>query len=138
MADAATYEDVPLPAEEVWDVIGNFANIRKWAVVVQDEKLQEEPARTLRILTMADGSVVKEALVASSQYSYTYTMVDRPDVEDYRSTIAVIPLGESNSRIELIVHVGESEGQTAEELTDRYSRFVRGNLKAMKKALGLA
>src|ERR1700722_12200458 len=37
MADATTYEDVALPAEQVWKVIGNFANIRAWAVVVQDE-----------------------------------------------------------------------------------------------------
>lgn len=139
MADATTYEDVPLPADQVWNVIGDFANIRKWAGVVQEEKLEKDGSgRSLRILTMADGSVVKEALVASSQFSYTYTMVDRPGMADYRSTVAVIPLDEASCRIELIVHVGSPDGETDEELTARYTRFVRGNLKAMKRAAGLA
>ena len=138
MADATTYEDVPLPAEQVWDVIGDFANIRQWAVVVKEERQEEEPARRVRILTMADGNVVKEALVVRSQFSYTYSLVDQPTMKDYRSTIAVVPLDEASCRIELIVHVGTSEGATDEELTARYERFVRGNLKAMKKALGLA
>lgn len=138
MAEATIYEDVPLPAAQVWGVIGDFANIRKWAVVVNDEKQEEDAGRRVRVLTMADGSVVKEALVSSSQFSYTYTMVDRPSVKDYRSTVAVVPLDESSCRIELIVHVGVSEGQTEEDLTARYARFVGGNLKAMKKALGLS
>jgi Polyketide cyclase / dehydrase and lipid transport len=138
MADATTYEDVALPAEQVWKVIGNFANIRAWAVVVQDEMVEEGSAGKIRILTMPDGTVVKEALVVSSQYSYTYTIVNRPGLEDYRATVAVIPLDEATSRIELILHVGKSAGETDEELTVRYTRFVRGNLKAMKKALNLA
>jgi hypothetical protein len=137
MADATTYEDVQLPADQVWNVIGDFANIRKWATIVQEERLEEDSARKVRILTMADGNAVTEALVVSSQFSYTYTVVDHPTMKDYRSTIAVVPLDEAGCRIELIVHVGMSEGQTDEELTDRYTRFVRGNLKAMKKALGL-
>jgi hypothetical protein len=135
MADVTAYEDVPVPAEQVWDVIGDFANIRKWAVAVQDEKLEEESGRQFRILTMPDGSNIREAMVVSSQYSYTYTVVDRPTY--YRSTIAVLPLDGSTSRIELIVHVDASEAETDEELAARYTRFLRGNLKAMKKALGL-
>jgi hypothetical protein len=119
-------------------VIGDFAGMRKWATLVQDEKLEETPAGMLRVLSMPDGAVVKEALVVSSQYSYTYTMVNRPKITEYRSTVAVIPLDESRCRIELIVRVGASEDEGEEELTARYTRFVRGNLKAMKKALGLA
>lgn len=138
MADATTYEDVAVPAERAWEVIGDFTDIRKWAPAVKDEKLEESPAGKVRILTMPDDSVVREALVLSSQFSYTYSVLDRPEMKDHRSTVAVVPLDGSSCRIELIVHVGASEGQTEEELTARYERFVRGNLKAMKKALGLA
>ena len=137
MADATTFEDVPMPAEQVWDVIGDFGNIRKWATVVQDQTLEETPSGKVRSLTMADGTVVKEALVVASQYSYTYTILDRPSLKDFRSTIAVVPLDESNCRIELVVHVASSEDATDEDLTAGYARFVRGNLKAMKRAAGL-
>src|SRR6185437_7691680 len=35
MTDVSTFEDVILPADTVWNVIGDFGGIRKWAVLVQ-------------------------------------------------------------------------------------------------------
>jgi hypothetical protein len=137
MADVSTFEDVALPADTVWNVIGDFGGIRKWAVLVQNESVEETPAGKIRTLMMPENRVVKERLAARSQYSYTYTMVDRPEMADYRSTVAVIPLDDTHSRIELIVHLSPSEGQTDEDITARYTRNLRGNLRAMKKALGM-
>ena len=137
MADVSTFEDVALPADTVWGVIGDFGGIRKWAVLVQSEQVEDTPAGKIRTLHMPENRVVKERLAAQSQYSYTYTMVDRPEMADYRSTVAVIPLDAAHSRIELIMHLSPSEGQTDEDITARYTRNLRGNLRAMKKALGL-
>lgn len=137
MADVSTFEDVKLPADTVWSVIGDFAGIRKWAVLVQSESVEDTPQGKIRTLVMPENRVVKERLAAQSQYSYTYTMLDRPDMADYRSTVAVIPLDATTSRIELIMHLSPSEGQTDEDITARYTRNLRGNLRAMKKALGL-
>ena len=137
MADVSTFEDVPLPADKVWSVIGDFGGIRKWAVLVQGETVENTPAGKVRTLQMPENRVVKELLACESQYSYTYTMVDRPEMKDYRSTVAVVPLDAGNSRIELIVHMSPSEGQTDEDITARYTRSLRGNMKAMKRALGL-
>jgi hypothetical protein len=138
MADVSTFEDVNLPADTVWNVIGDFGGIRKWAVLVQGESVEDTPAGKVRTLQMPENRVVKERLAAQSQYSYTYTMVDRPEMADYRSTVAVIPLDDAHSRIELIMHLSPSEGQTDEDITARYTRNLRGNLRAMKKALGIA
>jgi hypothetical protein len=138
MAVVSTFEDVNLPADTIWNVIGDFGGIRKWAVLVQGESVEDTPAGKVRTLQMPEGRVVRELLAASSQYSYTYTMLDRPEMADYRSTIAVVPLDAAQSRIELIVHLSPSEGNTDEDITARYSRNLRGNLRAMKKALGLA
>jgi hypothetical protein len=138
MADVSTFEDVNLPADTVWNVIGDFGGIRKWAVLVQSESVEDTQAGKVRTLLMPENRVVKERLAAQSQYSYTYTMIDRPEMADYRSTVAVIPLDPTHSRIELIMHLSPSEGQTDEDITARYTRNLRGNLRAMKKALGLA
>jgi hypothetical protein len=138
MADVSTFEDVNLPADTVWSVIGDFAGIRKWAVLVQSESVEDTPEGKVRTLVMPENRVVKERLAAQSQYSYTYTMVDRPEMVDYRSTVAVVPLDATNCRIELIMHLNPSGGQTDEDITARYTRNLRGNLRAMKKALGLA
>jgi Polyketide cyclase / dehydrase and lipid transport len=137
MTDVSTFEDIEMSADAVWGVIGDFAGIRKWAVLVQSESVENTPSGTVRTLVMPEDRVVKERLVVQSQYSYTYAMVDRPEMADYRSTVAVVPLDDKYCRIELIMHMTPAEGQTEEEITARYTRNLRGNLRAMKKALGL-
>jgi Polyketide cyclase / dehydrase and lipid transport len=137
MADVSMFEDINLPADTVWEVIGDFGGIRKWAVLVKSESLEDTPSGKVRTLVMPEDRVVKERLVVQSQYSYTYAMMDRPEMADYRSTVAVVPLDESHCRIELIMHMTPPEGQTDDEITARYTRNLRGNLRAMKKALGL-
>jgi hypothetical protein len=138
MAIVSTYEDVALPADKIWSVIGDFAGIRKWAVLVKSETVEDTPNGKVRSLVMPDDRVVKERLAASSQYSYTYTMLERPEMADYRSTVAVIPLDDKNSRIELIVSLSAVGETTEEQITERYTKNLRGNLRAMKKALGLS
>lgn len=137
MAVVSTYEDVAVPADKIWSVIGDFAGIRKWAVLVKSESVEETPAGKVRSLVMPDDHVVKELLAASSQYSYTYTMLERPEMADYRSTVAVVPLDANNSRITLIVSLSPSGDTTDEQITERYTKNLRGNLRAMKRALGL-
>jgi hypothetical protein len=45
MADVSTFEDVNLPADKVWSTIGDFAGIRKLAVLVEKESGEDlEPA----------------------------------------------------------------------------------------------
>ncbi len=137
MADVSTFEDVNLSANTVWNVIGDFGGIRKWAVLVASGSVEDTPSGKVRTLVMPEDRVVKERLVTQSQYSYTYAMVDRPEMADYRSTVAVVPLDQAHCRIELIMHMTPAEGQTEDKITARYTRNLRGNLRAMKKALGL-
>ena len=137
MADVTVQEDVALPAQQVWDVIGDFGGMRRWAVVVEDERVEEGPDGPVRVLTMPGGNVVREALVLSSQYSYTYSMLDRPEMGDYRGTVAVIPLDASTSRIVLVTHMSPTAELTEDAITQRYTKFLGGNLKAMKRALGV-
>jgi hypothetical protein len=137
MTDVSTFEDIEMAADAVWHVIGDFGGIRKWAVLVQSETVGDSPSGKVRTLVMPDDRVIKERLVVQSQYSYTYAMVERPEMADYRSTVAVVPLDDKHCRIALIMHMTPTEGQTDEEITARYTRNLRGNLRAMKKALGL-
>src|ERR1700735_4633862 len=137
MTDVSAFEDIDMSADAVWNVIGDFGGIRKWAVLVQSESVEDTPSGKVRTLVMPEDRVVKERLVVQSQYSYTYAMMDRPEMADYRSTVAVVPLDGKHCRIELIMHMTPAEGQTEEEVTARYTRNLRGNLRAMKKALGV-
>lgn len=136
MADLTEYADLPLPAERVWDVVGDFGALRKWATAVHDERTESSPDGPLRIIDMGTGAPVRELRIAASDFSYSYTVLDRPEMTEYRGTVAVIPLDSATARIVLIIHaVFASIGE--DELVTRYTRFLRGNLKAMRRALGL-
>jgi hypothetical protein len=90
----------------------------------------------VRSLTMPDGRVVRELLVKHDAHSYTYTL-DRPDMKEYFSTVRVAPVSGAASRIELTIQfVPVDEGATA-EVKERLTKNGRGNIKAMKRALGL-
>jgi hypothetical protein len=136
MHEVTAAEEVPLGADKVWSVIGDFSGIRKWASVVENESTEQTPKGKVRTLTMPGGRTVSELCTDEGPHHYTYTL-DRPDLKAYFSTVSVKPVGPQASRIELIVKFEpNTEGELAER-TEQLTRFVRGNLKAMKRALGV-
>jgi hypothetical protein len=138
MADVEYKEDIALSAAQVWATIGDFGGIRKWATLVQSETVEQTPAGPVRTLVMPDGRIVKELQAAISEHSYTYTMLERPEMKNYRSTVSVVPVDAGNCRIELKVHADPQAGEAEADTETRYSKNLRGNVKAMKRALGLA
>ena len=138
MADVSYGEDIALPATQVWATIGEFGGIRKWATLVQSETVEQTPDGPVRTLVMPDGRIVRELQAEASAHSYTYTMLDRPEMKNYRSTVAVVPVDAGNCRIELKVHADPQTGESEADTETRYTKNLRGNLKAMKRALGLA
>jgi len=120
----------------VWSVIGDFSGIRKWASVVEKESTEQTAKGKVRTLTMPGGRTVSELCTDEGPHHYTYTL-QRPDLKAYFSTVSVKPVSAGASRIELIVKFEpNTEGELAEK-TEQLTRFVRGNLKAMKRALGV-
>jgi uncharacterized protein YndB with AHSA1/START domain len=135
MADLTEYTDVDLPAQQVWDLVGDFAAISKWAPRIQGQTTEDTPEGRIRTLPMGPDRVVREIEVVTSQFSYTYGMLDKPPTYEYRSTVAVIPLTAGQSRILMVHHVVDPDSDDS-ALTERYTKFLRGNLKAMRTALG--
>jgi hypothetical protein len=135
--EASATEDVPLSADKVWSVIGDFSGIRKWAVLVQAESTEQTPQGPVRSLTMPDGRIVRELLVQQDEHSYTYAL-DRPDMTEYASTVAVVPTGADACQIKLTIQFTPKDAAASGEIGDKLARNLRGNIKAMKKALGIA
>lgn len=136
MHDVTTRDEVPLSADAVWAVIGDFSGIRKWATLVEAESTRETPEGKVRTLTMPGGRTIDERLVEAGRHSYTYTL-ERPDMTTYLSTVSVEPVGQDAARIVLVVRFEPTDETKVAELTEGFGKFHRGNLKAMKRALGL-
>jgi hypothetical protein len=130
-------EDVALGADDVWAVIGDFSGIRKWAGAVEAERTEITDKGKVRTLTMPGGRMVAELLTDEGPFHYTYTL-DRPDMKAYSSTVSVVPGETGSSRIELIVRFEPKDPSQHDELTEGLTRFCRGNIKAMKRALGIS
>ncbi len=130
-------EDVPLGADAVWGVIGDFSGIRKWATLVEGETTEQTSEGKVRTLTMPNGRTVRELLTEEGEHFYTYTL-DRPDMKAYFSTVSVKPAGQDASKIELVVKFVPKDEEALAETSEQLTKFCRGNVKAMKRALGLA
>jgi hypothetical protein len=125
---------VPQDADKVWAVIGDFSGIRKWAPALEGESTEVTPQGKVRTLTMPGGRVITELMVDEGPHHYTYSL-DRPDMKLYRSTVAVRPLEEGGSMIELTVVFDPAEGTEMTPATEGFMKSLGGNLKAMKRAI---
>ncbi|WP_421932840.1 SRPBCC family protein [Phenylobacterium sp.] len=136
MHDVNASEDLPMSADAVWRVVGDFSGIRKWATVVEAESTEVTPQGQVRTLTMPGGRTVKELLTDEGPHHYTYTL-DRPDMDAYFSTVSVKSTGPDSSILELRVKFTPKDPDKLAEATEALTKFCRGNIKAMKRALGL-
>jgi len=137
MQEVVVREEVALEADAVWAVIGDFSGIRKWATLVEAESTEVTPAGKVRTLTMPGGRTVSELMTDGGPYHYTYTY-DRPDMDAYVSTVSVEPGAGDACAIVLRVQFQPKDPSQLEAATEAMGKFCRGNLKAMKRALGLA
>ena len=138
--EAIGSEEVPLAADAVWNVIGDFEGIRKWALAVMSERIEHTPEGKVRVLALPpEGREVRELLWAQTQYSYTYKFLgDTPNARNYFGTTTVVPLNNSLSRIELRSEFEAAPGLSDEQAVTNMTKGIRANLRAMTKALGLS
>ena len=103
------------------------------------ENNRNAPEGVVRTLKMPpDGRVIRELLAAQEKYAYTYKFIGQHRfANDYQCTIRVVPIDAGKSRIELKSEFVPRPELNAEEVVGNMQKSVSGNLKAMKRALGL-
>jgi hypothetical protein len=91
MTSLATKIHLPVPASQVWQVIGGFNALPDWHPGI--EKSELEDGGTVRRLTVPGAGTVVERLenLDDNARSYSYTIVEGPlPVADYAATIRVV------------------------------------------------
>ncbi|GAB2664407.1 SRPBCC family protein [Saccharopolyspora gloriosae] len=90
---------VPATADAVWELVRDFNGLPRWHPAIKTSEVEggASPAEVgaVRRLTLADGGVVRERLVAldDAARAYTYDITEGPfPVRSYRSTIRVLPI----------------------------------------------
>lgn len=95
---AQAKRQVSVSPDAAWAAVAGFGGIGQWHPAVAKCDVHDESGRTYRTLTLGNGAVLLEKLVANDVgggRSYSYTIEAGPlPVSDYQSTLKVEPHGD--------------------------------------------
>jgi D-threo-aldose 1-dehydrogenase len=139
MASCSCSIDLPVSAEQVWQLIGGFGSLPDWLPYIAKSELTE--GGRVRHLANPDGAAIVERLVAFDQpgRQYTYAILQAPfRVTNYVSTLCVKETGGGNgSRVEWTGRFAPT-GVSEEEATTLFRRIYQDGLRALAAKFGVA
>jgi Polyketide cyclase / dehydrase and lipid transport len=92
MAKVNLSQDLPVPAQAVWSVVGGFNALPDWHPAVAKSDTKTDGGAKVRTLTLAGGGTITERLeqVSDKERAYTYSILSGPlPVANYSATIRV-------------------------------------------------
>ncbi len=92
MIQVSLTSNVQAPAEKVWAVVGDFNAMPSYVEAVQNSYVEGFGIGSVRELTLADGSILREKLEnhSSDTMTYEYSIVDGPlPIRKYYSSVIV-------------------------------------------------
>jgi hypothetical protein len=94
---------IAAPVAEVWRVIRDFNALPDWTPFVRDSRIEGgirgDQVGCIRNFTLRDGGVIRERLLALSDYemSCSYAILESPmAVSDYIATLGLTPITETS------------------------------------------
>jgi hypothetical protein len=132
MANASSFIELSVPADEIWQLIGGFDSLPDWLPYIPESQLSE--GGRIRSLSNPGGDAIVERLIKfdNVERSYSYVILQAPfPVKDYLSTLQVKQaFGGKGSRVEWsgrFTPVGVSD----EEATQLFKGIYDDGLKAL-------
>lgn len=139
MAEVRVEEEVAAPAAAVWDLLGDFGGVARWAGAVESCELEGEGVGAVRSLRMG-GTSLRERLEAFDEAgrSFTYSMLEPAPlpVSDYRATVTVHALGDDRCRVEWVGTFEPKEGAPPEQVDAMVRGIYTGGIEGVRRRLG--
>ena len=140
---ASVTAKIDASAEDVWQQIGSFANLKAIlpGVIVTCDMDRTGTIRKLKV--KGEKGVVTERLVKYDSQTYTqiYSVIDKPNnivpFVDYTSTIKVKPATARSCSIEWSSRFVPKKGQTAEGCREFAQGIYNTGIAGVKNRLGL-
>lgn len=127
--------DLPVPADEVWALIGGFDSLPDWLPYIPKSEVND--GGRVRRLANPSGEEIVERLEAfdSSARSYSYSILSAPfPVSGYRATLQVLDLG-TGCRVEWSGRF-TPQGVTGSEASHLFQGIFEDGLKALGRRYG--
>ncbi|MGY2288691.1 SRPBCC family protein [Pseudomonas sp. SDO528_S397] len=133
MAKASAVIEIPVSADQVWQLVGGFNALPDWLPFIVKSDASE--GGRVRRLQTADGGVVVERLQTFENVArrYSYSIVESPfPVTEYLSTLQVEALTEHSAKVTwsgVFTLVAGTDDAVAEEL---FTGVYSGGLAALR------
>ncbi|WP_371225410.1 SRPBCC family protein [Roseovarius sp. 2305UL8-3] len=85
--------ELPYPAVEIWNLIGDFCDVDDWHPSINACSLKVDEGSLVRLITTNDGDVITQKRIAEEpSLSYTYRTVSSSlPVESFTATLSIEP-----------------------------------------------
>ena len=135
---------VDAPAERVWDHIRDFNGLPKWHPLIADSRIENgQPADRIgciRHFHLKDGGMIRERLLALSDYEYscTYEILESPmGVANYVATLKLTPVTDGARCFAEWSAEFDCDAGRERELTETIGNGVfQGGFDALKRHFG--
>lgn len=100
MPNVSMNVNLPVNAQQLWDLVGNFGALPKWHPAIESSELSD--GGHTRTLSLTGGGKIVETLehVSDDEWTYKYAIVDSPlPVANYVATITVHPQDDGTSKL---------------------------------------
>ncbi|MGH8450550.1 SRPBCC family protein [Pseudomonas sp.] len=133
MATASSVIEIPVSADQVWQLVGGFNSLPDWLPFI----VKSEPADGGRVrhLQTADGGVVVERLQAFDNVArtYSYTIEQSPfPVSAYLATLQVEALSDTSAKVTWSGVFTPTAGTTDEQVEALFAGVYSGGLEALR------
>lgn len=118
-----------------WDKYGGWCAIQDWHPAVEKCEESKEGDDTFRTLTLTDGGIIKEQLLATSATMYRYAILESPlPVQNYSGQFQVLPEGDDLDGVKLTwsATFDPADGKEAKEARDTINDIFKAGVEAIK------
>ena len=133
MATASSVIEIPVSADQVWQLVGGFNSLPDWLPFVV--KSEATDGGRVRHLQTADGGVVVERLQTFDNVgrTYSYTIEASPfPVSAYLATLQVEALSDSSAKVTWSGVFTPADGVTDEAVQELFAGVYSGGVAALR------
>ncbi|WP_404487881.1 SRPBCC family protein [Pseudomonas sp. HT11] len=133
MATASSVIEVPVSADQVWQLIGGFNALPDWLPFIV--KSEASDGGRVRHLQTADGGVVVERLQSFDNVArtYSYTIEQSPfPVSAYLATLQVEALTDASAKVTWSGVFTPAAGTTEAAVEELFAGVYSGGLEALR------
>ena len=133
MATASSVIEIPVSADQVWQLVGGFNSLPDWLPFIV--KSEASDGGRVRHLQTADGGVVVERLQSFDNVArtYSYTIEQSPfPVSAYLATLQVEALTDASAKVTWSGVFTPAAGTTDAAVEELFAGVYSGGLEALR------